>query len=260
MGKKLLHWSDLYIKLTDEESRNQELIFYKLASEILNHVLDDYYVSELYETNKNSDVVICFKPDLTLIFTNLVDKGEYWVNPEFVNFISNLIGYSKDYLVTAFIGGWFIERLKLENLNFNKKTSYSGITHLHMREIEHQFKRKPTMFKQIKDLNTMKISETKLVNIIKTVLKEQGFIDNDGTLKFGDNQNDTNYELVTDYIKTHKVDSHRGSGPYHDYYLPLDAKEYFDFIGFKNYEVFRVDNPDHEDYGKKFVEVKSWII
>jgi len=259
MSNELLYWDKLYLHLTDEESRNKELLVYKLVSELLNYELGDYYFTELYETNKNSDVIICFKYDLTLIFTHLVDSGEYWINPEFTDFVSNIIGYPS-YLLNAFIYNWFIKLLKLKNINFNKKSNRSGITHLHMKEIESQFKKNPTTFKQIKTLYPMRITETQLANIIKTVLKEEGFVDDEGTLEFGDDQNDANYELVTDYIRDHKIDSHRGSGPYRDYYLPLEAKEYFDFIGFDNYEVFRVDNPEHQDYGKRFVEVKSWII
>lgn len=65
--------------------------------------------------------------------------------------------------------------------------------------------------------------------------------------------------FVDDYIRMHKVDAVSGAGPFRDYYLPLDAKQVFDEVGFTRYKLVRVDNPQHEDYGKTFVVVPSWV-
>lgn len=64
--------------------------------------------------------------------------------------------------------------------------------------------------------------------------------------------------FVDEYIRRHKIDAVAGAGPFRDYYLPLDAKEIFDEVGFTRYKLVRADNPQHEDYGKTFVVVPSW--
>ncbi len=100
----------------------------------------------------------------------------------------------------------------------------------------------------------IKITESYLRSLIEQFLNEDATINDNGDVKFSEDD----YEMVSEYIQDNMIDSRHGSGPYSDYYLPMDAKEFFDFIGFKNYEVIRVDNPEHKDYGKRYIEVSSW--
>lgn len=65
--------------------------------------------------------------------------------------------------------------------------------------------------------------------------------------------------FVDDYIRRHKIDERSGIGPFRDYYLPIDAKQAFDEIGFTRYKVERADNPEHADFGKTYVVVPSWV-
>jgi hypothetical protein len=105
-------------------------------------------------------------------------------------------------------------------------------------------------------MKTIKVTENQFKKLANKIVSEQGKVGSDGNVDFSDE----NYDLVRDYILDNKIDSKSGAGKYRDYYLPLEAKEFFDFIGWRHYEIFRVDNPDHEDYGKKFVEVPSFIV
>jgi len=68
-----------------------------------------------------------------------------------------------------------------------------------------------------------------------------------------------NHDLVSDYIRANRIGEHKGRGFYTDYELPLDAKEYFDAIGFQQYEVETVTNQKHPDFGKKYVSVSSFF-
>lgn len=68
-----------------------------------------------------------------------------------------------------------------------------------------------------------------------------------------------NHDLVTDYIRAHKIGEHKGAGFYADYELPLEAREYFDAIGFQDYTVERCTNQKHPDFGKDYVLVSSFF-
>jgi len=64
--------------------------------------------------------------------------------------------------------------------------------------------------------------------------------------------------FVEDYIRRHKIGGRQGRGPFWEYELPIDAKQAFDEIGFSGYQVQKVDNPQHPDFGKQYVVVWPW--
>lgn len=262
--KRLIHWDDEYVTNVPSEELEKEVKISNLVSIFLNDYFEDFYYTRIYNELVSSYVFVCFNDKLELIITFIYTENLLWINSSLVQLIRSIFGFQNNSFTKYIIYNWFITIIPNNQPNdmidksiFNTK---SGIVTYMWDTIKVDFKEFPNTFKQIKTLYPMQISESKLANVIRKILKEEGFIKNDGTLEFGKDQNDINYELVTDYIRNNKVDSYSGAGPYKDYYLPLEAREFFDFIGFKNYEVFRVDNPDHEDYGKRFVEVKSWII
>lgn len=68
-----------------------------------------------------------------------------------------------------------------------------------------------------------------------------------------------NHDLVTDYIRANRIGERKGIGFYADYELPLEAKEYFDAIGFQDYTVERATNQRHPDFGKDYILVSSFF-
>lgn len=100
-----------------------------------------------------------------------------------------------------------------------------------------------------------------LRNLVRTILQEGMEINADGTLekRWDQDSLEVNHDLVTDYIRANKIGERKGIGFYADYELPMDAKEYFDAIGFQDYSVERTTNQKHPDFGKDYVSVSSWF-
>ncbi len=69
---------------------------------------------------------------------------------------------------------------------------------------------------------------------------------------------DTMIELVSDYIQKNKLFTSNGF----DHYLPIEAKEYFDFIGFDGYKVIKMRaNPKRvQEPWKDVVAVELWYL
>ncbi len=65
-------------------------------------------------------------------------------------------------------------------------------------------------------------------------------------------------ELVDDYIKKHKISAHSHYGNVFDYILPVEAKEYFDYIGFKGYKLVKVRSKNISSPWQTRVMVELW--
>lgn len=100
-----------------------------------------------------------------------------------------------------------------------------------------------------------------LRKLVRAILHEAMEVHADGTVdkSWEHDSLEINHELVTDYIRANRIGERKGIGFYADYELPLEAKEYFDAIGFQDYTVERVTNQRHPDFGKDYVLVSSFF-